>query len=245
MLLRGLIIAFISLTAVVKVSAKDDPESKHIQAVTFSGDTLTGYLHFNLKTGLKNIFSKSGSIIQYITVGGQPKGGETKRYSASEIKEYRFLEPTEGYPEGALVISENINSPVPFKPNHSVRGFVNVLDQRDSGSILWWQVWDSTGGQYSTRRLVPVVGVKLKGAKAAYALFINGSNSSAYLFNYLKKIDPDLKKYFEDYYNKGKDAKAHRKELKDNPSTMLTLYEEYMKTNPPLNDPEEEINPKK
>lgn len=245
MLLRGLIIAFISLTAVVKVSAKDDPESKHIQAVTFSGDTLTGYLHFNLKTGLKNIFSKSGSIIQYITVGGQPKGGETKRYSASEIKEYRFLEPTEGYPEGALVISENINSPVPFKPNHSVRGFVDVLDQRDSGSILWWQVWDSTGGRYSTRRLVPVVGVKLKGAKAAYALFINGSNSSAYLFNYLKKIDPDLKKYFEDYYNKGKDAKAHRKELKDNPSTMLTLYEEYMKTNPPLNDPEEEINPKK
>lgn len=239
MLLRGLIIALISLTAVVNVSAKDDPESKRIQAVTFSGDTIIGYLHFNLKTGLKNMFSKSGSITQYITVGEQPKGGETKRYSASEIKEYRFLEPTEGYPEGALVVSENINSPVPFKPNHSVRGFVNVLDQRESGSILWWQTWFSIGGQNSTRRLVPVIGVKFKGAKAAYALFLNGIDSSAYLFHYLKKTDPAFKKYLEDYYNKGKDAKAHRKELKDNPSTILTLYEEYLKTNPPLNDPEE------
>ncbi|MDE6264667.1 MAG: hypothetical protein K2M11_05925 [Paramuribaculum sp.] len=245
MSLRRLLFAVISLAAVVTVSAKDDPKSRHIQAVLFSGDTITGYLHFNLKTRLKNMFSKSGSIIQYITVGEQPKGGETKRYSASEIKEYRFLEPTEGYPEGALVISENINSPVPFKPNHSVRGFVDVLDQRDSGSILWWQLWDSTGGQYSTRRLVPVIGVKFKGAKAAYALFVNGLNSSAYLFNYLKKIDPEFKKYLEDYYNKGKDANAHRKELKDNPSTILTLYEEYMKNNPPLNDPEENTLPKK
>lgn len=220
--------------------AKSDPEESHVQVVLFSGDTISGYLRSDLKTGIKNIFSKSGSIRQWINVADEPEGGESKRYSASHVKEYRFLEPTEGYPDGAVTVSESINSPLPFKPNKSVRGFAWEMDRRDNGSILQWNVWESTGGRNSVNRLVPAIGVKLKGARAAYIIIVNGHMRASMLMYYLKKHCPELYTYFNDYYNKGKDTKAHRKELVDNPSTILRLYDEFLETHDPISDPEAE-----
>ena len=220
-------------------SSAGDPEEYHVRAILFSGDTITGYIRNDVKTGLKNIFSKSGSIRQYVNISDQPKGGDSKRYSASELREYRFLESTEGYPDGEVCVSARINSPLPFKPNYNLRGFAWELDRRDSGSILQWQVWQSTGGQNPINRLVPVVGLRLKGARATYSLFINGGFSDALLLNYLKKQYPELKKAWEEYYHKGKDAKQHCQELKDNPSTALLFYEKFLETHEPLSDPEE------
>lgn len=239
MKLRSLILAVLLAASVIPVSAKKDPEDVHVEVILFSGDTIRGYLRNDLKTGLKNLFSKSGSIHQYINLGEEPKGGDTKRYSASDVKEYRFLVPTEAFPEGAVYVSEQINSPIPFKPNYSVRGFAFELDRRDSGSVLNWNVWESTGGRNNVSRLVPAIGVKLKGAKAAYAIIVNGNVRLANLLWYLKKKNPALKKVIEEYYEKGKDAKAHRKELLDNPSTFLTLYEKFLEDHDPISDPDE------
>lgn len=236
--------AAIALPCVAKKDKKDK-EDVHVEVILFSGDTINGYLRSDLKTGLKNIFSKSGSIIQYINVGEQPNGGETRRLSASEVKEYHFLEPTEGYPDGARTISERINSPVPFKPHASVRGFAHVKDRRESGSILWWNVWVSSGGRNSQSRLVTAVGVKLKGAKAAYTLIVDGHINMWGIMNYLKKQSPELYQAIDEYYNKSKDKKAHRKELLDNPSTFLLLYEDFLQNHDPLADPEEEVEPQK
>ncbi|MDE6225544.1 MAG: hypothetical protein K2M25_05340 [Muribaculaceae bacterium] len=224
-------------------NAQNDKEDVHVEVILFSGDTINGYLRSDLKTGLKNMFSKSGTINQYINVGEQPKGGETRRLSASEVKEYRFLEPTEAYPEGARTISERINSPNPFKPHASVRGFAYVKDTRECGSILWWRVWKSYGGRNTQYRLVTAIGVKLKGAKAAYPLMVDGLVGMWGIMDYLKKKYPELHQYVNDYY-KGKDSKAHRKELLDNPSTFLVLYEDFLKTHEPLADPDEEFEPK-
>ena len=79
--------------------------------------------------------------------------------------------------------------------------------------------------------------MRFNGAKAAYSLFIDGSHSDALLLNYLKKQAPDLKKMIEEYFDKGKDAKAHRKELKENPSIILDIYADYHTNHSPLNDP--------
>ncbi len=238
--LRTILAALALIALCLCASAKSDPESVHVQVVLFSGDTITGYLRNDLKTGVKNFFSKSGSIQQYINVGEEPKGGETQRLSASQVKEYRYLQTTESDPEGAVVVSERINAPVMFKPNASVRGFARELDRRDNGSIIRWQVWESYGHQGSQRRLVPVVGVKFRGSKAAYIIVHNGGFTSALLMNYLKKASPEFREVLNQYYQKGKDAKAHRKELVDNPSTILLLYDEFLKTHPALDDEEEE-----
>ena len=225
-------------------NAQNDKEDVHVEVILFSGDTINGYLRSDLKTGLKNMFSKSGTINQYINVGEQPKGGETRRLSASEVKEYRFLEPTEAYPEGARTISERINSPNPFKPHASVRGFAYVKDTRECGSILWWRVWKSYGGRNTQYRLVTAVGVKLKGAKAAYPLMVDGMIGMWGIKKKKKKKSPELYKVVNEYYYKGKDSKAHRRELLDNPSTFLVLYEDFLKTHDPISDPDEELEPK-
>ena len=244
MRLKKLLLSVLCFTAAFTVTAKDDPEEHHVRVVLLSGDTISGYLRNDAKTVLKNIFSKTGGDLrQYINLGEEPKGGETKRYNSSEVKYYQFLEPTEGYPDGAVMVSERINSPPPFKPNYCVRGFAWECDKRESGSILRWDIWQTNA--VGTRVLVPVVGVKFKGAKAAYGIILNGQTTLAQLLFYLKKQNPDFKKYLEEYYHKGKDSKAHRKELNDNPSTILLRYEEFLETNPPIADPDEDSDLKK
>lgn len=223
------------------IAAKDEnPESNHVKVTLTDGTEIDGYLRNDLKTGLKNFFSKTGTIRQYINVGPERKGGETTRYSAKDVKEYRFLEATEAWPDGAVFVSEYISTPGPFKPLSCKRGFAQELNRTDCGQILRWTVIVQDGGRNSRIRYVPAVGVKLKGAKCAFPLFIDGGHSNAILLHYLKKQNPELKKTIEQYFNKGKDAKAHRKELAENPSIMLDLYAEFLKDHEPLADPEED-----
>ena len=219
-------------------SAKDeDPESNHVVVTLSDGSQIDGYIRNDFKTGLKNFFSKTGTIRQYINIGKERKGGETKRYSAKEVKEYRFTEATEAFPDGATFVSDYINTPGLFKPHNCKRGFAQELNRTDCGSILLWTVTKQEGGQQTRIRYVPAIGVRFTGAKAAYSLFIDGSHSDALLLNYLKKQAPDLKKMIEEYFDKGKDAKAHRKELKENPSIILDIYADYLTNHSPLNDP--------
>ncbi len=236
MKIRQVLTLIIAMAFCLNVYSEKDPDDYHVQVILVNGDTITGYIHNDLKTGLKNLFSKTGTIRQYINVGEELKGGKTKRYNASEVKEYRFLEPTEGYPEGMACVSEMVVSPKILKPLNYVRGFLWERDRRESGSILKWEVWESTGGQNSVRRLVPVIGVKFKGAPATFPIIYNGVFSDWYLHYYLKKSYPELGEAWKQYYQKGEDSKAHRKELLDNPSTALLFYEEFIRNNPPLDD---------
>ena len=242
MKLKFLLYTAIALASVTTASAKEDenPESNHVVVTLADGSTVDGYLRNDFKTGLKNFFSKTGTIKQYINIGKERKGGETKRYSAKDVKEYRFTEATEAFPEGAVFVSEYINTPAMFKPHKCKRGFAQELNRTDCGKILQWTGTVQEGGRNVRIRYVPVIGVKFNGAKATYSLFIDGNHSNALLLNYLKKQAPELKKVIEQYFNKGKDAKMHRKELAENPSIILDLYAQYLRDHEPINDPEED-----
>ena len=74
MRLKYLIVICAALSVCISAMAKDNAEDRHVRAILFSGDTIEGYLRNDLKTGLKNIFSKTGSIHQYINIGVEPKG---------------------------------------------------------------------------------------------------------------------------------------------------------------------------
>lgn len=234
--LKPLLILLVAAASSHFAAADDNAEERHVQIVTADGDTIEGYIRNDLKTGLKNLFSKTGSIRQYINVGEEPKGGETRRFSAPEVKEYRFLEPTEGYPEGSVCVSTLINAPRMFMPMNCVRGFAWELDRREGGSVLRWDVYENSGGRNSVSYLVPAIGLKFKGAKAAFIVISNGKFNDMMLEVYLKKKHPELKKAWDEYYHKGPDAKAHRKELVDNPSTGLLFYEEFLRSNAPIDD---------
>lgn len=238
MRLKPLFIALMSAMACFTAAADDKAEENHVQVILANGDTITGYIRNDATTVVKNMFSKTGTIRQYINVASEPKGGEKHRYSAKEVKEYRFLQATEAYPEGAVCVSEQINSPMMFKPGRCVRGFAWELDRRESGSVLRWDVWETTGGRNSISRIVPAIGLKLKGSRAAYPVMVNGRMNDSMLQLYLKKQCPELRKAWVEYYHKGKDAKAHRKEFVDNVSTALIFYENFLKTHDPISDQE-------
>ncbi|MBD5283943.1 MAG: hypothetical protein HDS31_04995 [Bacteroides sp.] len=236
---KYLIPLLLAVITFLPIRAAKDPDDYHVKIVLADGDTIEGYIRNDLKTGLKNLFSKTGSIRQYVNFRLDSVNGETKRYNAKEIKEYRFVEPTEGYPEGKACVSELIHQPSPFKRSRYVTGLAWELDKRDSGKVLRWDVFESTGGRNSVVYLVPAIGIRLKGLKAAYLITANGKfNDFEFRYN-LKKKYPEFHKAWLDYYHKGPDAKAHRKEFSDNPSTALLFYEDYLLTNPPLHDEED------
>ena len=56
---RLLLLSALCLTTALTASADDDREDYHVEAILFSGDTVSGYLRNDAKTVLKNIFSKS------------------------------------------------------------------------------------------------------------------------------------------------------------------------------------------
>ena len=236
MKLRFCITLILAAAAGLSAFGAKDPDEYRAQLILANGDTVIGYIHNDLKTGLKNMFSKTGSIRQYVNLGEQLDGGKTKRYGAKEVREYRMLNSTEAFPEGEVCVSTMINSPALFKPLKYVRGFAWERDRRESGQILRWDVWETTGGQNSVSRLVPAIGVKFKGAPAAFILMVNGMMNDWYLCHYLKKNYPALLEAWNAYYHEGDDAKAHRKELTDNPSTALLFYENFLRDNPPLDD---------
>ena len=192
----------------------DENESNHVEVLLNDSTRVEGYWHTDFKTGVKRVFSKTGSINQYITIKDSAKDGESRTYKAPEVIEYRFLEPSEEFPEGTIFVSEEINTPGMFKPNRCVRGFALLLYRSE-------------------------IGVKFKGARAAYMFMMNGRHYPFYMNNYLKKAAPEFKKYLDEYFDKSPDKKAHQQELKDNPAILISLYEDYLKTHDQINDPAE------
>lgn len=129
-----------------------------------------------------------------------------------------------------------MNSPLMFKPKHYTRGFTWLWDRRPAGCIVKWEAWETTGGQNPVSRLVPAVSVYFEGTKGAYMLYCNGSVSFGRLYHYMKNAAPEFHKMLKEYYGDSPDAKAHCNELKDNPSRILDLYEEYLKTHDYIDD---------
>lgn len=204
----------------------------YVRVVKMNGDTIYGYLHDDAKTVAKNLFSKSGTLLQYINISEEPDSKRT-RYSADDVSEIRWFDNNIA---PNTRVSMSVNAPRMFKAKNYTRGFTWLWDRRPAGSIIKYEVWETSGGRNSISRLVPVVSVYFEGAKGAYTLIHNGSVSFALLYNYMKDAAPEFHKMLKEYYGDSPDAKAHGNELKDNPSIILDLYEEYLKTHDYIDD---------
>lgn len=210
---------------------REYPEN-YVRMVKMDGDTVFGYLHNDAKTIAKNLFSKSGSLQQYINISEEPDSKGT-RYSADDVSEIQWFDNNIA---PNTRVSMSMNAPRMFKAKNYTRGFTWLWDRRPGGNIVKWEAWETSGGRNPVSRLVPVVSVYFEGAKGAFMLFSNGSVSLALLYHYMKDAAPEFHKILKEYYGDSPDAKAHINELKDNPSTILILYEEYLKTHDPIDD---------
>lgn len=221
-----------ALEARLKYLLGREHPGNYVRVVKMDGDTIYGYLHDDAKTVAKNLFSKSGTLLQYINISEEPDSKRT-RYSADEVSEIRWFDNNIAPNTRA---SMSVNAPRMFKAKNYTRGFTWLWDRRPAGSIIKYEVWETSGGRNSISRLVPVVSVYFEGAKGAYTLIHNGSVSFALLYNYMKDAAPEFHKMLKEYYGDSPDAKGHCNELKDNPSIILDLYEEYLKTHDYIDD---------
>lgn len=210
---------------------REHPDN-YVRVVKMNGDTIYGYLHNDIKTIGKNLFSKSGTLQQYINISEEPDGKGT-RYSADEVSEIRWFDNNIA---PNTRVSMSVNAPRMFKAKNYTRGFTWLWDRRPAGSIVKYEVWETTGGRNPVSRLVPVVSVYFEGAKGAFMLYSNNSISFALLYHYMKDAAPEFHQMLKEYYDDSPDAKAHCNELKDNPSAILDLYDEYLKTHDYIDD---------
>lgn len=165
---------------------------------------------------------------------------EGTRYSADDVSEIRWFDNNIA---PNTRVSMSVNAPRIFKAKNYTRGFTWLWDRRPAGCIVKYEVWDTSGGRNPISRLVPVVGVYFEGARGVFMLYSNGSVSLALLYHYMKDAAPEFLKMLKEYYDDSPDWKAHRNELKDNPSTILDLYEEYLKTHDYIDDRPDVSNP--
>lgn len=221
-----------SLESRLKQYLGREQSDNYVRVVKINGDTIFGYLHNDVKTIAKNLFSKSGSLLQYINISEEPDSKAT-RYSADEVSEIQWFN---NHLAPNTRVSMSMHSPLMFKFKHYTRGFTWLWDRRPGGSIVKWEAWDTTGGKNPVRRLVPVVSVYFEGTKGAFILYYNNSVSLSQLYHYMKEAAPEFHAILNEYYDNSPDWKAHRKELKDNPSTILALYEDYLQTHDCIND---------
>ncbi len=210
---------------------REQPDN-YVHVVKMNGDTIYGYLHNDAKTIAKNLFSKSGTLQQYINISEEPESKGT-RYSADDVSEIRWFDNNIA---PNTRVSMSVNAPRMFKAKNYTRGFTWLWDRRPAGSIIKYEVWETSGGRNPVSRLVPVVSVYFEGAKGAFMLSSNGSVSFALLYHYMKDAAPEFHKMLKEYFGDSPDAKAHCNELKDNPSIILDLYEEYLKTHDYIDD---------
>lgn len=210
---------------------REHPDN-YVRVVKMNGDTIYGYLHNDAKTMTKNLFSKSGTLQQYINISEEPDSKGT-RYSADDVSEIQWFDNNIA---PNTRVSMSVNAPRMFKAKNYTRGFTWLWDRRPAGCIIKYEVWETSGGKNPVSRLVPVVSVYFEGAKGAFMLYSNNSVSVALLYHYMKEAAPEFHKILKEYYDDSPDWKAHRNELKDNPSIILNLYEEYLKTHDYIDD---------
>ena len=56
----------------------------------------------------------------------------------------------------------------------------------------------------------------------------DGRPDMGYIKIRFKKSDPELGDYLLTYFTKGKEGKAHRKELAEDPTMIMRVYDEYI-----------------
>ncbi len=217
------------LVALVGTSAtmNAEPKKKDKVVVTLNdGTTVEGYIKNDLGSGLKRLFSSSGSIQSFVKVSPAEDGKNAVTYKAKDIKGYRYVD------DGTEYESSDYNSAVPFKWNKKTRGLFRVEKRLENGTIYYYQTYVSRGGRNSVSYLVDTYGVKLRGDDRIYNLLVGGKSSGFHFFYSLEKLGP---KALSDKYDEYFKDKARVKEMEDDPTVIIRVYDEYLKSNPPIN----------
>ena len=145
-----------------------------------------------------------------------------------------FVELTEDDPDGKLW--EVCEKPAPAIGNTSrtIKTLMCVEKKGENSAVYWWngRISVPAGPNGKTRiKVVTFYGIKFGDNDIVYPFMCGGKRDMGLLIALLKRGDePELAETFRQYFIKGKEAKMHSKELKDDPTLVMRVYDEYLKS---------------
>ncbi len=212
--------------------AGDDEKEKLIVTLN-DGSTIEGYEVNNLGTRLRGMFRKTGSIPNSIKISPEPDGKNAKTYKVDEIKGYKIVGDTT-----ILFESQDFDAIIPFVKDAKTRGLFQVAAKRPNGTIYVYQTYSSIDSKNSyVSWLGTTFGVKLRGDDRIFNIIVNGKINIARLLIALKNKGPEkLAEAYEDYF----DSEEHCDKFLKDPSTLITVYDNYLKANPPISREEKD-----
>ena len=227
-LLLLLALTFCSLCA----QAGDDEKEKIIVTLN-DGSTVEGYEVDNLGTRLKSRFRKTGSIPNSIKISPEPDGKNAKTYKADDIQGYKIVGDTT-----ILFESQDFDALIPFVKDAKMRGLFQVAAKRPNGTIYVYQTYSSVDSKNTyVSWLSGTYGVKLRGDDRVYNIVVNGKIDIARLLIALKDKGPEkLATVYEDFF----DNEEHCDMFLKDPTVLITVYDNYLKANPPISRKEKD-----
>ena len=109
-----------------------------------------------------------------------------------------------------------------------------VEKKGENSAVYWWngRISVPAGPNGKTRiKVVTFYGIKFGDNDIVYPFMCGGKRDMGLLIALLKRGDePELAETFRQYFIKGKEAKMHGKELKDDPTLVMRVYDEYLKS---------------
>ena len=215
-----------ALSTSVTMHAESKEKNKVIVTLN-DGTTVTGYQKNDVGSGLRNLFKKTGSILSFVKVSPEEDGKKTQVYKAKDIKGYRFVNDSIEFE------SQDYDAQIPFKKDSKIRGLFRVEKRLPNGTIYSYLTYVTTGGRNQVSTLVTTYGVKLRGDDRIYNIIVGKRVCTSFLSRKgPKKLAEKYEEYFKD--------KGHCKELIDDPTLIIRLYDEYLETNPVISRSEKE-----
>ena len=172
---------------------------------------MDGYVHRDWNTSVfsvKRRITRSSWCLR-------PTAREAVKYTAEQVDNIVFVEPTEGNPEGARWESRGPYNPIIGNMDRSTPTIMCVEKAGDNSTVYWWQAPDSDRMADGSTLLYisSYYGIRLDNDGPVYMFMKDGRPDMGYIKIRFKKSDPELGDYLLTYFTKGKEGKAIARSL--------------------------------
>ncbi|MBQ8628969.1 MAG: hypothetical protein IJ421_05780 [Prevotella sp.] len=213
-------VAIILLSYVIALAQERKPENDHVVVTMNDGTKVEGYVQKYWTDA--RLFKRVNYSFE---MSPKPDGKNTMTYNAEQVESIEFVKKTDATGRYDRLESHDVANPSVMKPHKVKRQLVYVEYADSTGTVYWWNGYNSHDMQLGTLGISTIFGVKLKGDDVIIP-FITGNVISLNAMRILyKKKDPGLVEYVDKKILKGR--KDYWEHIVANPGLFLNLCEEY------------------
>ena len=209
----------------------EDQEFRHVIITLNSGEKVDGYIHRNWEVNAYSMKKANYSL----KIGPSPdaKGDEATKYTADDIDNIVFVEASEAEPAGMRWESHDLIQPNLKDRYHTTKMLMIVEKEGDNATLYRWRGYASVplpNGRQRTS-IATYRGVRFHDQERnniVYYIMKDKALEMQILKALFKRDQPELEQKITEYFYKGKEKKAHAKELVEDPTLFLRVYDEYL-----------------